>query len=109
MFTVNDQRTRTFTIPVGDAPIGVAVSPDGRRAYVTNRDSDTVSVIDTATTPSPRTIPVGDSPVGVAVTPDGRRAYITNADSGTVSVIDTASDTVTGAPSRSATPPAGWR
>ena len=37
------------------------------------------------------------------MTPDGRRAYVTNAAPDTVSVIDTATDTVTGAPSRSAT------
>lgn len=34
-------------IPVGDNPAGVAVSPDGRRAYITNHGSGTVSVIDT--------------------------------------------------------------
>jgi YVTN family beta-propeller protein len=30
-------------------PYPVAISPDGKRIYVANRDSDTVSVIDAAT------------------------------------------------------------
>ena len=33
------------TIPVGTNPSGVAVSPDGNYLYVTNRGSNTVSVI----------------------------------------------------------------
>jgi YVTN family beta-propeller protein len=37
--------TVTSTIDVGDTPIGVTVSPDGARVYVTNAADDTVSVI----------------------------------------------------------------
>ena len=70
--------TVTATITVGAGPVGVAVSPDGTRAYVTNLGDDTVSVIDTATNTVTATIPVGDDPVGVAVSPDGTRAYVTN-------------------------------
>jgi DNA-binding beta-propeller fold protein YncE len=39
----------TATIPVGSTPLWVAVSPDGRHVYVTNRNSGTVSVISTGT------------------------------------------------------------
>ena len=35
-------------IPVGAAPKGLALSPDGKRLYVANRTDDTISVIDTA-------------------------------------------------------------
>jgi DNA-binding beta-propeller fold protein YncE len=38
--------TVTATIWIGGSPDGVAVSPEGRRAYVTNGGSSTVSVID---------------------------------------------------------------
>jgi YVTN family beta-propeller protein len=34
-------------IPVGAAPAGIAITPDGTHAYVANVDSDSVSVIDT--------------------------------------------------------------
>ncbi len=36
-------------LPVGVAPKGLALSPDGKRLYVANRSDDTISVIDTAT------------------------------------------------------------
>lgn len=76
------------TLPVGDYPSGVAVSPDGGHAYIIS-ESGSVSVIDTGSNTVTTTIPVGDGPSGVAVSPDGRHAYITNYSSGSVSVIDT--------------------
>ncbi|MFD1275997.1 YncE family protein [Streptomyces kaempferi] len=70
------------------------MSPNGTRAYVTNSNADTVSVIKTATNTVVATIPVGDAPREVAVSPDGTRAYVTNASADTVSVINTATNTV---------------
>ncbi len=54
---------------IEDQPIGVAITPDGTRAYVTNQASDpgTVSVIDTANNEVIDTITVGNSPAGVAI------------------------------------------
>ncbi|MFI7166554.1 YncE family protein [Rhodococcus erythropolis] len=86
--------TVTATVPVGVSPGGVAISPDGGRAYVTNLGSDSVSVIDTGTNTVAATVPVGGSPVGVAITPDGGHAYVTNLGSNSVSVIETATNTV---------------
>ncbi len=83
------------TIDIGDAPFGVAVSPDGATVLRHQRIRGTVSVIDTATNTVTATIAVGDSPVGVAVSPDGATVYVTNAVDDTVSVIDTATNTVT--------------
>jgi YVTN family beta-propeller protein len=87
----------TATIPVGNVPTGVAVTPDGRKIYVANVNSDSVSVIDTAKNKVTATIPVGTfrGPNGVAVTPDGRKVYVTNFRSNNVSVIDTAKNKVT--------------
>src|SRR5688572_17995048 len=64
-------------------------------AYVTNGDSDNVSVIDTATNTVTTTVAVGTGPDGVAITPDGAFAYVTNQRSDDVSVIGAASNTVT--------------
>jgi YVTN family beta-propeller protein len=49
--SVIDTATNTVvaTIPVGNDPFAVAVTPDGKHAYVTNSDPNTVTVIDTAT------------------------------------------------------------
>ncbi|MEV6053447.1 serine/threonine-protein kinase [Streptomyces sp. NPDC052107] len=88
------------SVQVGNSPGGVAVSPDGRRAYATNYfDPASVSVIDTATDRTVgNPIPVGNKPQGVAVSPDGRRAYVANSGSASVSVIDTATNRTVGNP-----------
>ncbi len=46
-------------IPVGRAPKGIALSPNGAMLYVANRLDDTISVIDTATRKVVRTIDLG--------------------------------------------------
>ena len=71
--------TQTATIPVGNGPFGVAISPDGTTAYVTNYTvHDTVSVINTSTNAVTDTITGFNSPYGVAISPDGTTAYVTN-------------------------------
>jgi outer membrane autotransporter protein len=86
--------TAVATIPVGDFPQLIAISPDGTRAYVANQGSNTVSVINTATNLVVTTIPAGSQPVGVGVTPDGAQVYVTNRNVNTVSVINTATNLV---------------
>jgi YVTN family beta-propeller protein len=88
-------------IPVGAAPVAVAIAPDATTAYVPNSSANSVSVIDTATNTVSATIPVGNIPFGVALAPDGTRAYVANLRGASVSVIDTATNTV------SATVPVG--
>jgi len=87
--------TVTATVAVGSGPEGVAITPDGAFAYVTNGNSGTVSVIDTASNAVTATVTVVPVPLGVAITPDGAFAYVTNINSNIVWVIDTASNAVT--------------
>ena len=87
--------TVTATIPVGNSPEGVAVSPDTSKVYVANQRSNNVSVIDTATNKVTATIPVGSEPGGVAVTPDGSTVYVANFLSNNVSVIAAATNKMT--------------
>ena len=68
----------------------MAITPDGKHAYVTNLVDGTVSVITTATGAVSAPITVGKGPFTVAITPDGKHAYVTNQFDGTVSVITTA-------------------
>jgi YVTN family beta-propeller protein len=65
--SVLDTATNTVsTIPLPHAgPWGVALAPDGKRAYVANSGSNTVSVIDTATN-AVATVTVGNGPIWVA-------------------------------------------
>ncbi|HEX4251728.1 MAG TPA: Hsp70 family protein [Pseudonocardia sp.] len=77
----------TATIPVGQQPGRVAITPDGGRAYVTNFGSDTVSVVGSGF--GTETIRVGQQPSVVAIAPNGRFAYVTGNGSGDVSVLNT--------------------
>lgn len=90
-----DTNEVTQTIPVGDRPRGIAVSPDGNEVYVANAGDGNVSVINTDTKTVVATIPVGDEPQGIAFASDGATAYVTNIEDNTVSVIDTATRTQT--------------
>jgi YVTN family beta-propeller protein len=60
-------------IPVGTRPEGSALSPDARRLYVANRESASVTVIDTHKRQAVQVIRTGRGPVRIAVTPDGRQ------------------------------------
>ncbi|MFH8801293.1 cytochrome D1 domain-containing protein [Streptomyces sp. NPDC017936] len=83
------------SIRVGNSPQGVAMSLDGRRGYVANLNSGSVSVIDTLTNRTEdHPIPVGKNPRDVAVSPDKRQVYVANLGSDSVSVIDTLTDRV---------------
>lgn len=100
LFDAKNGNTRLVEIPTGKEPNGVALSPDGTRAYVANTVDGTVSVLNinrsSASYYTPATtIQVGTEPYGLALTPTGRKLYVTNARSNTVSVIDTATLRVT--------------
>jgi YVTN family beta-propeller protein len=57
-------------IPVGASALGVAVTPDGKTAFVVDLQSSTVSTINVKTrTKNPTDITVGLFPAEVAVTP----------------------------------------
>jgi uncharacterized repeat protein (TIGR01451 family) len=64
------------------------------RAYVTNGEDNTVSVIAITTNTVIATIPAGNGPMGVAITPDGTKAYVADSSDNTVSVINTTTNTV---------------
>ena len=85
--------TLTATIPTAGGPIAVAVSPDGRRAYVSHWGSHDVTVVDTSTNTVITSVDVGSVQWGIAVAP--HRAYVALRGSGTVAVIDTTTNTVT--------------
>lgn len=91
--TVFDTATNTVVkvIPVGPAgssPSGIAITPNGKYAYVTNyEDRGTVSVIDVAAGAMIQTLNVGKLPSQVAIDPAGTYAYVTNFGDNTVSVI----------------------
>jgi YVTN family beta-propeller protein len=60
-------------IPTGERPEGSALSPDGSRLYVVNREAARISIIDTAKRELVGEIHTGKGPVRIAVTPDGKQ------------------------------------
>ena len=99
LFDLKNGDARLAEIPVGKEPNGVALSPDGSRAYVANTVDGTVSVLNISRTSSAAyallaTIPVGAEPYGLALTPAGRKLYVANARSNSVSVIDTTANSI---------------
>lgn len=81
-------------VQVGIDPRSVAFDPAGTRAYVANRGSASVSVVDVASQSVATTIGVGYEPYGVVVAPDGQWVYVANAGSDTLSVSDAATSQV---------------
>jgi YVTN family beta-propeller protein len=71
----------------------VAITPDGKTAYVANTGSGSVTPIDTATGTGGSVITVGGSPHAVAVAPDGKTVYVTSLSPNSVTPIDTATGT----------------
>ena len=88
---ITSTQTRTLDgfIPTGNCPTGVAFSPDGGTAYVTNQCDQNVGVIDVASAQQVSTIftPAGN-PFVVRVSPDGTRLFISTS-STTVYIVDT--------------------
>jgi YVTN family beta-propeller protein len=64
------------SVPVGQAPFGLAVAPDGRRVYVADEGGGTVSVVDVATSARATTITMSGNPSGVAFTPSGDAVWV---------------------------------
>ena len=71
-----------------------AVAVTSTRAYITNRATGTVTVVDTIKNTVVGTFQVGAAPDGVAVKPDGTRLYVSSSTNNTVTVVDTATGTV---------------
>ena len=65
--TEQASNTIVATIPVGQRPWNMALTPDGRKLYVANGRSGSVSVIDTQSNTKLRDIEVGKLPWGVVV------------------------------------------
>jgi YVTN family beta-propeller protein len=83
------------SIEVGSHPSGMVASSNGRLLYVANANSDTVTVIDTATDSVAETIdckpeaklPFGTGSNAVALSPDGRTLYVANGTGNCVAVV----------------------
>jgi len=89
------QMKETAQIAVGLHPAGMVATADGRRVYVANSNSDTVSIIDTVSAKVTETInvrpdeklPFGSASNALALTPDGKTLLVANGGNNAVAVV----------------------
>jgi YVTN family beta-propeller protein len=67
-----------FSITVNENPQAIAVTNDGRYAYVANFNSDNLSIIDLQEKVKVKDIPTGDGPSSIAVSGDNSFLAVTN-------------------------------
>ena len=77
--TAIDLRTAAppASTPTGRGAEGVDVTPDGREIWVSNRDEDTVSIVDAASMRVVSSVRAEGFPIRVHITRDGTRALVT--------------------------------
>ena len=75
-------------VRVGVSPYELALTPDGKRLFVSNWGDKSVSVVDAASLKVIKTIPVGFNPNDMALSADGR-LFVACSNENTVYVIDT--------------------
>ena len=98
-----DKNLVVATIPVHRQPYFVSVDTAGRRAYVANSGSNTVSVIDLDSRREIAVAGTGEQPGLAVVSPDTRSLVVTNRASGSISVFAVAPSSI--AASGSGQPP----
>jgi YVTN family beta-propeller protein len=69
-------------------PTGIAYNANTNLIYITNSDSDSVSVIDAGNFHKKKSIRVGKNPDAIAVDPSINYIYVANLDSDSISIID---------------------
>ncbi len=79
-----------IALPAGSHPHGIALDPDGQRAFVGNHLGNSLTVIDTATNAVLGTVslPGAGGPNGVAYHAGTDRVFVANRNSDNVSVVD---------------------
>jgi YVTN family beta-propeller protein len=72
----------------GSDPEQFDLSHDGKRLFIANEDSGTLTVVGVASGAVEASVPVGKEPEGVRVTPDGRWIVVTSESGNAIYVID---------------------
>jgi YVTN family beta-propeller protein len=79
---------RTSSVAVGGVPMGLALSPDEARLYVTNRQGNALVVVDTLRESVVEAVPLAGAPARVAPLPGGRQLAVTLIEAGDVALVD---------------------
>jgi YVTN family beta-propeller protein len=95
--TVKNEKIKPIELgtPGEIKPMGLALSLDASKLYVSSGRGHKVFVVDTATNQPTGSFEVGQRPWGLALSPDGKTLFTANGPSNDVSVVDLATQTVT--------------
>ncbi len=109
------------SIEVGFHPSGMVINPARNRLFVTNANSDTISVIELDSHKVVETIPVrpakelpyGSAPNAVEISPDGKTLFVASGSNNCIAVLElsSAASAISGAPEKSSIKgliPTGW-
>lgn len=88
--------TPAANVPVGSAPVGVAVNPNPaiNKAYITNWNSRDLYVLNATTLEMQGIIPVGPYPTFVRINPQDNRVFVAKYGGNELVVIDGNTDTI---------------
>ena len=76
---------------VGDHPFGLKLLPVKNHLYVTNVQSNDVSIVDLTKRQEIKRIKVGKKPYCITFSMDGKKSFVTNQYSDSISIINTES------------------
>jgi YVTN family beta-propeller protein len=85
---------RTIEVEKGLKPMGLAITRDGGRLYVSTGRGKKVVVIDTKTEKIVSSFEVGTRPWGIALSPDEKLLFTANGPSNDVTVVDVATEKI---------------
>lgn len=77
------------SMAAGLRPTALAASPDGRRLYVANQTSGTVSAIDTSSRRIVKHVPAGRAPAQLGLSENGKRLLVSDRQHATAHLFDT--------------------
>ncbi len=89
-------QTQVADVDMGDDPIQIISSNDGRFLYVSNLGSSEITVIETATFRVTSRILVASQPLDMALSPDGGTLYVSNSGASLLTAIDVETHRVVG-------------
>ena len=76
------------TLKIGGKPAGIAMSADGKLAFLTSPEGKEVVVVDAVARKIVRRIKIGEGPLGIAAHPSNGRIYVADWYTHKLSVID---------------------
>ena len=85
-----DKMKTVRTIPVGQRPRGIAITPDGKELLVCASDDDAIQTIDTQALAITGTLPSGPDPETFALNRAGTIVYVSNENDAMLTIVDVA-------------------